>query len=394
MKPFLVKDNVYWIGALHPDLKVFDIIMETKNGTTYNSYLIKDEKIAIVDTVKEKFSEQYIEHIKSLIDPEKIDYIIVHHTEPDHSGSLIKLLEIAPNAQVVCANPAVKYVLNTINRDVNPMGVKNGDTLSLGEKTLTFLSTPFLHWPDTMMTYIEKDKLLFSCDVFASHFCDSKMVDKDIDRDFWPDVKYYFEMIMRPFKKNIRNALKKIEPLEVDAIATSHGPVLKADVQKYIQAYSEWSQETEKNDPSQVLVYYASAHGNTAKMAEKIAEGARSLGCKVDVYDAENLNIAEHLDSLEAADAVLFGSPTINNDVVKPVWDVLNSLATLDMKGKIGAAFGSMGWSGEAVKFIDERLQALKFKVPVEGMSAVLVPSDDELKQCFDFGVEIAKSVN
>ena len=391
MKPFEIKPKVYWVGALHPDLRIFDIIMYTKNGTTYNSYLIDDEKVAIIDTVKAKFSERYISHVKELVDPERIEYVIIQHNEPDHSGALLDLLELAPHAKIVCANVAVKYVRNVINREFDIIGVKNGDTISLGQRTLQFISAPYLHWPDTMMTFVPEDKILFPCDVFSSHFCDSRMFNDAITRDFWPDFKYYFESIMRPFKKNLRNALKKIEALDFDLIAPSHGPILRTDLQKYIKAYEEWAQPLPPNDPKRVLIYYASAHGNTERMAQEIARGVRAEGAEVEVYDVIDLNFEGHLNKIEGADALLLGSPTINNDVAKPIWDVLNSLTTIDVKGKVGASFGSMGWNGEAIKLLDDRLSAMKFKVPFEGLSAVLVPSEEELAQCFEFGQKIAR---
>ncbi len=393
MKPFEVKPQVYWIGSLHPDLRVFDIIVNTKNGTTYNSYLIRDEKIAVIDTVKEKFSKQYLEHIAKIVDPGKIDYIIVQHTEPDHSGALVDLLDAAANAQVICANPAVKYVQNIVNKEIDIVGVKNNQTLSLGKKNLSFVSAPYLHWPDTMMTYLIEDKILFTCDVFSSHYCDSRMFNDAITRDFWPDFKYYFDVIMRPFKKNIRNALKKIDPLEIDLVAPAHGPILRDNVQKYISAYAEWAAPLPANDPKKVLIYFGSAYGNTEKMAFKISDGIKSAGLDVQLFDVVGLNFKGHLDRIEAADALLFGSPTINNDAIKPVWDILNSLTTINVKGKIGASFGSMGWNGEALKLLDERLTSMKFKVPVSGLAAVLVPSEEELENCFQFGVQIANTL-
>ena len=393
MKPFQIKNDIFWIGALHPDLRLFDIIMRTKNGTTYNSYLIRDEKIAIIDTVKEKFAHQYISHIKELVDPGKIEYIIAQHTEPDHTGSLTSLLEIAPNAQIVCAKVAVKYVENTINREAGIIPVENNSTLSLGTRTLRFLSTPFLHWPDTMMTYSESDEILFPCDVFASHFCDSRMFDDTIARDFRPDFRQYFEVILRPYKRHLRNALKKIEPLTIKTIAPSHGPILRKNIADYINCYKAWAAVKAENKPKRMLIYYASAHGNTEKMANKIAEGARSVGLEVELFDACTIHPQDHLERIENADALVFGSPTINNDVVKPIWDILTSLATIDIKGKVGASFGSVGWSGEAVQFLDDRLAAMKVKVPVKGLNAVLVPSEQELAECYTFGQNVAKGV-
>lgn len=393
MKPFEIKPDIYWIGALHPDLRVFDIIMRTKNGTTYNSYLIKDESVAIVDTVKAKYSNQYLDHIASLVDPAAIKYVIIQHTEPDHSECLGPLLEFAPEARVVCARTAAKYVGNILNREVNPILAENNSTINLGKRTLRFFSTPFLHWPDTMMTFVEEEKLLFPCDVFSSHFCDSRMFNDVITRDFWPDFKYYFDMIIRPYKKHMRNALKKITPLEIEMLAPSHGPILRTEIEKYMRAYEEWSAPATVNEPKKVIIYYASAHGNTQKMAEKIVEGLESKGVYVQVFDAMTVNVMEHLDRIEEADALVLGSPTINNDVVKPIWDVLNSLTTIDVKGKVGACFGSIGWSGESVKLLEERMNAMKFKLPLPAITSELVPSEDDLQKCFDFGVQLAEEL-
>lgn len=390
MKPFEIKNGVYWCGALHPDLRVFDIIMTTKNGSTYNSYFIDDQKKIVIDTVKEKFSEQYLEHLASLVKLDSIDYIVVQHNEPDHSGSLTALLDAAPHAKIVCSKGAVRFVSNIINRDAEILPVKNGDTLELGQRTLQFIVAPNVHWPDTMMTFSGQDKILFSCDMFGAHFCDSRMINDKITGDTWPDFQDYFDKIMRPFKNHVRKALEKIEPLEYDVLAPSHGPVLRADIEKYVNAYAEWSAPLPANDPPLVLIYFATAHGNTKIMANKIAKGIRSQNLDAQVYDAENINMQDHLDRIEKADALVLGSPTINNDAVKPVWDVVNSLATIDVKGKLAASFGSYGWSGEAVKMLDERLSALKFKVPLEGLTSILVPGTEELQACYDFGVTIA----
>jgi flavorubredoxin len=390
MKPFEITENIHWVGALHPDLRTFDILMHTKNGTTYNSYLIKDEKNAVIDTVKNKFKSTFFENIQEHIDLKDLDYIIIQHNEPDHSGSLVELLEHAPNAKVVCAQVARKYVENITNRELDILTVKQGDTLDLGSRTLTFIMSPFLHWPDTMMTFSEKDEILFSCDVFANHFCDSHMVDEAIERNYWPDFEYYFKIIFRPYRKHIRKMLQKIDGLKISKIAPSHGPVLQDRLNRYIDAYQIWSQELPPNDPKKILIYYATAHGNTAVLAKTICDTLRNDGFQVSYFDITEININEHLDRIEAADALFIGSPTINNDAVKPVWDLLSSFATLELKNKIAASFGSMGWSGEAVSFIDQRLKDLNFKVPAQGFTCKLVPGQGELELCQEFAQKIA----
>jgi len=393
MKPVLIKPDVYWIGALHPDLRIFDIIMQTKNGTTYNSYLVKGEKIAVIDTVKDKFTQPYLEHIASLTDFSRIAYIVVQHTEMDHSGSLAALLDKAPQAEVICSKPAAKYVQNVLNRPVSIRAVENGESIDLGGKRLQFIPAPFIHWPDTLITWQPEQGVLFTCDLFGAHFCDSHLFSDEITRDSWSEFEHYFQTIMRPFKKMVRNNLKKIAELPFDMIAPSHGPILRQDLPRFITAYEKWSEPLQANDPRQLLIYYASAYGNTERMAAEIARGAKDAGVSVKVYDTMEINLAAHLDRIEAADGIAVGSPTINGDAVKPVWDLLGSLTTLDLKGKIGASFGSMGWSGEAVSFLDQRLNQLKFQVPLPGLKATLVPGPDELRQCYEFGTALARTM-
>jgi flavorubredoxin len=293
----------------------------------------------------------------------------------------------------VCAKTAVKYVQNVANKEIDIMPVSNKDVLDLGSKSLSFLTTPYCHWPDTMMTFLNEYNVLFPCDIMGAHFCDSRMYNDTITRDFWPDFKYYFDFIMRPYRKNVGNAIKKVKELDVEIIAPSHGPILRSEVKKFIDAYDEWTRPRVANDPAKMLIYFAAAHGNTGIMAKKIAEGAASKGVDVEVFDALDINPQEHIDLIERADALLLGSPTINNNAVKPVWDVLNSLVTIDVKGKVAASFGSYGWSGDAVEQLDGRLRAMKFKVPYDGLKAVLVPDEDELRACFEFGAQIAESI-
>jgi len=393
MRPIEIKPQLYWIGALHPDLRVFDIIMATKNGTTYNSYLIKDEKIAVIDTVKEKFATAFIERIGELVDPARIDYIIVQHTEMDHSGSLQALLALAPNAQIICTKPAVKYVQKVIHQEASFLIADANLSVSLGSRQLQFIPAPFLHWPDTMMTYLPEDQALFSCDVFSSHFCDSRLFDDQITRDFWPEYEYYFRTIFRPFKKHVRNGLKKLSEVPFQVIAPAHGPILRHSIKKYIEAYETWAAPLPGNTPKKALIFYASAYGNTEEMAHQVAHGMESAGLQVVLIDATTIKPEDYLDEIEKADALLFGSPTINNDAVKPIWDILSGLVTVDNKGKVAASFGSMGWSGEAVEMLDQRLLSLKFKVPVPGFKAVLIPDADELAKCVEFGRTVAAAV-
>ena len=391
MKPIEIKEGIYWIGALDPDLRLFDILFPTEGGTTYNSYLVRGEKVAVVDTVKGRCYDQFFSNLTSLVAPEDVDYVICNHMEPDHSGSLATFLEEAKNAQVIVSRTGEHYVRNLLNADVGPLKMSDGDVLDLGGKTLRFFSAPFLHWPDTMFTYAVEDQVLFPCDVFGSHFCDERMFD-DLVGDFSGEFEYYYRGIMRPFKDKMLEALDKIQGLEISVIGPSHGPILRSDPWKYLNQYREWS-TLPATSIRKVLIFYASAHGNTKMMAEEIAKGAAIDGVEVQSFDLTETDPGDVLDLIESAQALIIGSPTINGDAVKPVWDLLSSLATIKLRGKVGAAFGSYGWSGEAVGMIEDRLKGLKFKVPEPGLRYTLVPTSEELESCREFGTKIAESL-
>lgn len=394
MRPVKIAEGVHWVGALDPQLRIFDIIMKADHGTTYNSYLIVGgDKVAVVDTVKAPFYDEFLENIRSLVDPRDVSYVVVNHTEPDHSGSLARFLEDAPNAKVVCDRQCRNFVKNILNRDVDPILVRDGDTLDLGGGAmLRFIHAPFLHWPDTMFTYLEKEGILFTCDFLGSHYCDDRLFDDLVD-DFSHAFEYYYLVIFRPFKKYVLEAANKIEDLDLSIVAPSHGPVLRSDPRSYIRKYREWSTLPAAGEEKTLLVFYASAYGNTALLAEKIAEGARLEGVRVAVMDVAATELGLMIDRIEAADGVAVGSATINGDAVEPVWFLLSHLATLNLKGKIGAAFGSYGWSGEAPKLIAERLRGLKFKVDEEPFRVNLVPTEEDLRQAVELGRRLARSL-
>lgn len=391
MKPIEIKKGIYWIGVLHPDLRLFDVLFPTEHGTTYNSYLVKGEKTAVIDTAKGRFYDQFLSNVKSLVDPKDIDYIVCNHMEPDHSGSLAAFLKEAKNAQVVVSRTGEHSVSNILNADVSPLKMGDGDLLDLGGKTLRFIFAPFLHWPDTMFTYAVEDQVLFPCDVFGSHFCDEQIFN-DLVGDFSHDFEFYYRGIMGRFKDKMLQALDKIKDLEIEIIGPSHGPILRSDPWKYVNQYIEWSTPS-PTEAKKALIFYASAHGNTEMMAEEMAKGASIDGVEVEVFDLTETDPGEVLDRIEVAHALIVGSPTINGDAVKPVWDLLSSLATIRMKGKVGAAFGSYGWSGEAVGMIEDRLKSLKFKVPEPGLRFALVPTAEELESCREFGAKIAEGL-
>ena len=391
MRSVEIHKGVLWVGALDPQLRVFDVIMKAENGTTYNSYLIRgSNRTALVDTVKEKFADELLANLASHIEIETLDYVILNHTEPDHSGALPRLLEKAKNAKVVISKTGEPFLRQLLGRDVRPLRVGNNDSLDLGDRQLKFISAPFLHWPDTMFTYLEGG-ILFPCDFLGSHYCDDRLYDDVVD-DFSHSFRYYFDVIMRPFKQYALQAIQKIESLKIDMIAPSHGPILRSDPKKYVAKYKEWSEPAQK-EGKDLMVLYASAYGSTARMAREIAKAANATGVGTSVMDVTAVDAAGLLARIEDCDAMAVGSPTINGDAVKPVWDFLSSLATLKIRGKIGAAFGSYAWSGEAPDLILERLKGLKFKVIEPPLKASLIATEQELEKCWELGLKIAESL-
>ncbi|SDW55340.1 FprA family A-type flavoprotein [Thiocapsa roseopersicina] len=394
-----VAPGVHWIGALDPGLRTFDIILRTANGTTYNSYLVRGEEgVAVIDTVKAEFAEDFFARLESVARYDEIRVIVLNHLEPDHTGALPELMRRAPQAQLYIskrATPMLKALLKP--RDDRPLTYKTvgtGDEVSLGGRTLRFLHTPFLHWPDTQCTWLAEEGVLFSGDVFGCHHCDARLFN-DLCGDFRFAFDYYYAHIMRPFKGYVVDALKLIEPLPIKLIAPTHGPILRDRPRRYVTRYRELSTPSlaERIDQGErsLIIFYMSAYGSTARMAEAIRAGAEEAGgIRVSLYDLEGGEIQPFVDLIESADALVLGSPTINGDAAKPIWDLLSSLAVIDLKGKLGAAFGSYGWTGEAVKMIEDRLRGLKLRVPVAGLRIKLIPTDEELEECRDFGRALA----
>lgn len=393
--------GVHWVGALDPHLRTFDIILKTANGTSYNAYVVRGEHgVAVIDTVKEEFAETFFERLESVAGYDEITAIVLNHLEPDHSGALPELLKRAPQARVYLSSRA-QMMLKAL---LKPSGgkapeyvpVTTGDEIDLGGRTLRFLHTPYLHWPDTQCTYLVEAGMLFSGDVFGCHFCDARLFNDRVG-DFRFSFEYYYAHIMRPFRENVLDALALIEPLALQLIAPAHGPILRHSPRDYVHRYRELAMPrlfNEARSEKTLVVFYISAYGNTRRMAEALAAGAESVGgVRVSLYDLEGGEAGVFTDLIEEADGLAFGSPTINADAVKPIWDVLSSLTTVNVKGKLGAAFGSYGWSGEAVRLIEDRLRGLKLRVPVEGLRIKLVPDAGELTQCRQLGETLARQL-
>lgn len=384
-----LKKDFYWTGVLDKDLRVFDIIMETEFGTTYNSYVLKTEdKVVLFETAKAKFFDSYLESLKKIVDINKIDYIVVNHTEPDHAGSVEKLIDLNPNIKVVGSTVAINFLKNIVNHDFYSLSVKDKETLKIGDKTLRFISVPHLHWPDTMYTYIEEDKTLITCDSFGSHYClDDIVLSKLTDNEgYMRATKYYFDNIIGPFKPHMLKALDKIKDIDVDMICTGHGPVIDCRIDEIKETYKKWCTVINPNPRKTVIIPYVSAYGYTKELAYEIEKGIKDSG-EIDVrtYDLVESDTQKVLEEIGFADGLLFGTPTIVGEALKPIWDLTTSIFAGTHGGKLASAFGSYGWSGEGVPHIIERLKQLKMKV-VDGFRVKFKPGKKDLKDAYEYG--------
>jgi flavorubredoxin len=394
-----LSERVHWVGALDPNLRTFDIILKTANGTTYNAYVVRGSAgVAVIDTVKQGFAADFFARFESVADYAEIKVIVLNHLEPDHTGALPELMRRAPQAQLFISQKAQSMLKGLLKQDeLSYTPVLTGDSVSLGDRSLHFLHTPYLHWPDTQCTYVPEEAMLFSGDVFGCHFCDSRLFN-DQAGDFRFSFEYYYAHIMRPFKEYVLRALELIEPLPLKLIAPTHGPILRDRPDRYIQRYHQLSIPALHNEltaqQKTLLIFYISSYGNTRRMAEAIYQGALQVeDVRVSLYDLEGGEVAPFVDLIEEADGLILGTPTINGDAVKPIWDLLSSLTVVNLKSKLGGVFGSYGWTGEGVRMVEDRLRGLKLRVPIPGLRVKLIPTEDEILECRAFGLELAQEL-
>jgi len=385
-----IAGDVKWIGVLDYDIKTFDIVMSTEYGTTYNSYFINAEKKAIVEIAKEKFFDVYLKKLKSVTNPHDIRYIIVNHTEPDHTGGLRQLLDLVPSAVVVGSGNAIRYLTDIMDKPFKSMVVKGGDTLDLGNKTLKFISAPNLHWPDSMLTFLVEDKVLFTCDVFGAHFCKKDMIN-DFSAAYLDAYNYYFNVILKPYSKFMLKALEMVKPMDISVICPGHGPVHKHNLKEIIELTEKLSVDYLNiigvKEEKKILITYISAYGFTKMAAENIAAGiAETDRTEVEIADIENMPLGELDAKIASSDALIVGSPTINQNTLLPVYKLFSVINPVRDKGKLAGIFGSYGWSGEAPKIITENLRNLKLKIFEEAAVFKFYPGEEKASALRDFG--------
>ena len=392
MNPIEIAKDIYDVGVIDWNIRDFHGY-STYQGTSYNAFLIVDEKIALIDTVKKEFSDQLLENITKIVDPKKIDLVISNHTEMDHSGSLPRVMhKIGENKPLYCSKMGLKNLSRHFPQKWNYHGIANGETLSLGKRTLTFLETRMLHWPDSMFTYVKEDKLLFSSDAFGQHYAGHEKFDDQIGDSIMPHAKKYFANILLLYSPLILKLLENVTELglEIDMICPDHGIIWRKDPGKIINAYAKWS----KQEPEQkAVVVYDTMWHSTETMAEEISQGIVEEGVIARPMHIRSSHRSEIMTEVLDSAAVIVGSPTINNQLFPTVSDFLTYMKGLKPKNKIGAAFGSYGWSGESVKLITQELEAMKFDIIDPGIKIQYVPDQDGKNACLELGRKIGKAI-
>jgi flavorubredoxin len=388
-----ITDGVYDVGVTDWNIRDFHGY-STYLGTTYNAFLVVGEKVALLDTVKAPFANQLIDNISEIIDPSKIDFFISNHTEMDHSGSIPVVMEaIGKDKPLYCSKMGHKNLPKHFREAYHYHPIANEETLSLGNKTLSFLETRMVHWPDNMFTYLAEDKVLFSSDGFGQHYAGYERFDDQIDEAvIMPHAKKYFANILMLYAPMISKLIDRVADLgfDIQTICPDHGIMWRKDPAKIIQAYARWSQQALKH---KAVVIYDTMWQSTEKMANAIAEGIADTGVSVRPMKLRQWHRSDIMTEVLDAKAIVIGSPTLNNGLFPTVSDILTYMKGLKPEQRLGAAFGSFGWSGEAVKLINQELENMKVELIHPGLKVQYVPDKDQIQDCREFGRNIGQEV-
>jgi len=383
-----IKPDIYWVGGIDWDIRNFHGYL-TQRGTTYNAYLIIDEKITLVDTVKHYLFDELLSRIKEIVDPSKIDYIISNHVEMDHSGSIQKMLQLCPNAKVITSTRGEKGLKRHYKKDLNFKVVKSGDTLNIGKRTLHFVHIPMVHWPDSMVTYIPSDNLLLSNDAFGQHIASSERFDDAFE---WGTLqeeasKYYANIVM-PYGDQVKKALEVLNELDINMIAPSHGIIWRSYIPQILKEYRKMA-SYESDDKA--LIVYDSMWGSTEKMAYKLQEGLEESGIPVTMRNLKTNHISDIITDVLTSKMILLGSPTLNNTMLPTMGGFLTYLKGLRPKNRIGFVFGSYGWGGQAVGEIEKIVKDLSWDIPVDSVNLNYIPDENEYVDVKKIGEKLGK---
>jgi len=391
---FKIKNNVYWVGKTDWELRKFHgNEYSTNRGSTYNSYLIKEEKIVLIDTVWKPFSKEFVENLSKEVDLNKIDYVIANHAEIDHSGALPELMEKIPETPIYCTANGIKSIKGHYHKDWNFQVVKTGDTLDIGNgKQLIFVEMRMLHWPDSMACYLTGDNILFSNDAFGQHYATEYMYNDLVDQEeLYAECIKYYANILTPFSAFVDKKIKEVLDLKIpiDIIATSHGVIWRDNPTQIVEKYLTWANDYQEN---QITILYDTMWDGTKRMAEAITKGIREIDKKVNVklYNIAKTDKNDLITEIFKSRIILVGSPTIGGGILSGVAEILEMIKGMRFKNKKAASFGCYGWSGESIKVIKEHLEKSGFSVINDGIRAMWNPDDESIEKCVEFGKEIA----
>ncbi len=393
---FNVKNNIYWVGKIDWELRKFHgDEYSTHRGSSYNSYLIKENKVALIDTVWRPFAKEFVENLANEIDLNKIDYIIANHAESDHSGALPELMRLIPDTPIYCTKIGVKSLKGHYHQDWDFKVVKTGDKLSLGKKELVFVEAPMLHWPDSMFCYLTGDNVLFSNDAFGQHYASEYMFNDLVDQNELAQecIKYYAN-ILTPFSPMVTKKINEVLSfkLPLDIICTSHGIIWRDKPEQIVEQYLTWADDYQEN---QITICYDTMWNGTRVMAEKIAEGIKVADNEVNIklFNLPKTDKNDVITEIFKSKAILVGSPTINKGILVSVAGMLEQVKGLKFKNKKAAAFGCYGWSGESTRIISSELEAAGFDRIDDGIKAMWTPDKESIENCIEYGKKFAASI-
>lgn len=391
---FKINSNVTWVGKIDWELRTFHgEDLSTHRGSSYNSYLVQDEKVALIDTVWEPFADEFINNLKKEIDLSKIDYIIANHGEIDHSGALPALMKEIPDTPIYCTQNGIKSLKGQYHQDWNFVPVRTGDKLNLGKKEIIFIEAPMLHWPDTMFSYLTGDNILFSNDAFGQHYASELMYNDLVNQaELYQEAIKYYANILAPFSKLVGKKINEVLSLNlpIDIICPSHGVIWRKDPIQIVEKYQEWADDYQEN---QITIIYDTMWNGTRRMAESIACGIKEVNedITIKLFNSARSDTNDIITEAFKSKAILVGSPTVNRVVLHSIAGLLGALRGLGFKNKKAAAFGTYGWSGESVKIITEELERAGFEIIDQGIKTLWNPDGDSKQKCKEFGKQIGE---
>ncbi len=394
---FNIKNNIFWVGKVDWELRKFHgNEYSTHRATTYNSYLIREENVALIDTVWMPYSKEFVKNLTEEINLNKIDYVIANHAEIDHSGALPELMEKIPDTPIYCTKNGVQSLKGHYHKDWNFQVVNTGDKLSLGNgKELIFVEMRMLHWPDSMACYLTGDNILFSNDAFGQHYASEYMYNDLVDQnELWAECIKYYANILTPFSALVDKKIKEVLELKIpiDIIATSHGVIWRDNPIQIVEKYIAWSNDYQEN---QITIMYDTMWQGTRRMAESIAKGIREIDSEINVkiFNVAKTDKNDIITEIFKSKAILVGSPTLGKGILSSVAEIMEMIKGLKFKSKKAAAFGCYGWSGESVKILTDHLEKSGFSIINDGIRTKWNPDAESINKCIEFGKEIAEKI-